>query len=107
MEPTSPLFVSDDDARVSIVRSGESVFALVKSDKTPQIRSSRQEQEIADSVDTDYERTARRLARERPRGRPTFADLQNAALVAGIRGAKRYRLHLYYGEVGEPLNKVS
>lgn len=99
--------MGDDEARISIVRSGDSIFALVKTGKTPTITSEEQLVEVAEEIDEDYGNALRDLAEDRPAGRPTFSDFQTAAVAAGIRAARRYRLHLYHGDAGEPMRRIS
>jgi hypothetical protein len=99
--------MSRDNDIISVVRSGDSVFALLKSDSTPVISSEEAWQEVADEINKDFDNKKNEAAEARPTGQPTFSDLQNAAVEAGRSAAKRYRLYMYYGQAGEPMRRIS
>ena len=99
-------FVSDGSARISIVRSGDTVFASVKTDATPVIDDDARRTAITNEINSNYECYLRELARQRPGAQPTFADLQNAALAANLDACAEYDLGLYQGKAGQPLKRV-
>jgi len=98
-------FLTFEHVPITLVQSGDTVFALVKSDATPNI-SNNDHSIIKSEINSAYELYLSKFAKHRSNSELFFSDYQNAALAANLDACDKYNLVLYVGKSRNALRRV-
>jgi len=90
---------------VSLVRSGEYVFAITRTPDTPVIEDPDFYKKLDDLVNMKFNLELQARAQREPEGL-TLRDFQEAALIVNVRYCKMFHLAFYAGRANGPLQRV-
>lgn len=87
-----------EDYQCGLVRSGDTVFALIKRENTPSITSDKQWEKVANEINSNFIYYKS--------GKITETNLQKASEKAIKDACIKYNLVFYKGEAGKPLKNI-
>lgn len=99
-------FLGDKKDQIEIVRSGDGVFALVKTADTSHIRWPWVKGQIVQKVDNDFAIAYESITSQNGDGRSSDLAAQNALIAVNQEMCARYGIALYAGRAGRPLQRV-